>query len=96
MSRWWNKCYFDKTKFKNLSGDGNCLFRALSYVITGSEQQHIEVRNSLLSYMSSIEAYLVGYGEDGHYNYLQPFGHTTVQSYIDSSGMDRSGTWVLN
>ena len=32
------------------------------YVITGSEQQHLEVRNSLLSYMSTIETYLVGYG----------------------------------
>ena len=77
----------------NVDGDGNCLFRTFSYVITGSEQQHIEVRNALVSYMLSIENCLVGYGEDGNYNYLQPFGHTTVQNYIDSHGMNRPGTW---
>ena len=78
---------------QNVYGDGNCLFRAFSYIITGSEHQHLEVRNSLLSYMLSIENFLVGYGEDGRYNYLQPFGHTTVQNYIDSRTMNRSGTW---
>lgn len=77
----------------NVGGDGNCLFRSLSYVITGSEQQHLEVRTALVSYMLSIESFLVGYGDDGNYNYLQPFGHTTVQSYIDSTGMNRAGTW---
>ena len=29
---------------QNVYGDGNCLFRAFSYVITGSEHQHLEVR----------------------------------------------------
>ena len=77
----------------NVAGDGNCLFRAFSYVITGSEHQHIEIRNALVNYMLSIENYLVGYGDDGNYNYLQPFGHTTVQNYIDSRHLDRPNTW---
>ena len=77
----------------NVAGDGNCLFRAFSYVITGSEHQHIAIRNALVSYMLSIENYLVGYGSDGNYNYLQPFGHTTVQNYIDRHHMDRPNTW---
>ena len=66
---------------------------AFSYIITGNENQHLEVRDALLSYMLSIENLLVGHSEDGSYNYLQPFRHRTVQNYIDSSGMDRSGTW---
>ena len=41
----------------NVAGDGNCLFRAFSYVITGSEHQHIEIRNALVRYMLSIENY---------------------------------------
>jgi len=77
----------------NVEGDGNCLFRAFSYVITGSEDQHIEVRNALVNYMLLIENYLVGHGEDGNYNYLYPFGHTSVQNYIDNSGMDRPSIW---
>ena len=67
--------------------------RAFSYIITGSEHQHIEVRNAIVNYMLSTENHLVGYGEDGNYNYLHPFGHTSVQNYIDSRGMDRPGIW---
>ena len=74
----------DLTTQHNMYGDGNCLFRAFSYIITGCENQHLEVRDALLSYMLSIENLLVGHSEDGSYNYLQPFGHRTVQNYIDS------------
>ena len=77
---------------RNVYGDGNCLFTAFSYITNGSEHQHLEVHNSLLS----IENFLLGYGEDGIYNYLQPFRHTTVQDYIDRCAMSRSGpsgTW---
>ena len=45
----------DMTTLRNTYGDGNCLFRAFSYIITGSENQHLEVRDALLSYMLSIE-----------------------------------------
>ena len=77
----------------NVQGDGNCLFRAMSYVITGSENQHMEVRNAILRYMLSIENLLVGYDSHGNYNYLQPFGHNSVQSYIDSRDLTRASTW---
>jgi len=43
--------------------------------------------------MFSSEDYLVGHGEDGNYNYLYTFGHTSVQNYIDNSGMDRPSIW---
>ena len=43
--------------------------------------------------MLSIENFLVGYDSHGNYNYLQPFGHTTVQSYIDSRELYRPNTW---
>ena len=68
----------------NVEGDENCLFR----LFTGSEHQHIEVHNAIVNYMSSIENHLVGYGKDGNYNYLHPFGHTSVRNYIDSYGME--------
>ena len=34
-----------------IEGDGNCLFRAFSYIITGSESQHMAVRLAILSHM---------------------------------------------
>ena len=77
----------------NVQGDGNCLFRAMSYIITGSENQHMEVRLAILRYMLSIENLLVGYDRHDNYNYLQPFGHTSVQSYIDSRNLTRASTW---
>ena len=83
----------DLRTLRNVRGDGNCLFRAMSYVITGCESQHMEIRNSILTYMLSIENMLVGYDSHGNCNYLQPFGHTTVQNYIDSRDLSRSGTW---
>ena len=51
----------DITTLCNMYGDGNCLFRAFSYIITGSENQHLEVCDALLSYMLSIENLLVGW-----------------------------------
>ena len=42
--------------------------------------------------MLSIENFLLGYDSHGNYNY-QPFGHATVQSYIDSRELYRPNTW---
>ena len=32
---------------KGIRGDGNCLFRALSFVLTGSQEQHSHVRSTM-------------------------------------------------
>ena len=29
--------------FKSICGDGNCMFHSFSFIITGSEEQHIEL-----------------------------------------------------
>ena len=36
---------------------------------------------------------LVGNDSDGNHNYLQPFGHDSIQSYNDSRESNRAGTW---
>ena len=41
-------------------GGGNCLFRALSHIITGSEDQHMSVRQGIVSHMRNIGNYLMG------------------------------------
>ena len=46
---------------RNVVGDGNCLFSAFSVIITGTEDQHMEVRNKILRYMISIENLVIGY-----------------------------------
>ena len=77
----------------NVQADGNCLFRALAYVVTGCELQHMQMRNAIVTYMFSIEHLLVGHDSEGHANYLEPLNCTSVQQYITESGMSRNGTW---
>ena len=77
----------------NVQGDGNCLFCALTCIVTGCEMQHMEMRNAVLSYMLSIEHLLVGHDSEGHANYMQPLNYSTVQDYINNSRMSVNGTW---
>ena len=61
---------------KRIAGDGNCLFRAISYIITGSEQQHSRLRDTLVGYMLSISHLLVGLGPDVQRNYVDTLTST--------------------
>ena len=45
----------------HMGDDGNCLFRAISYILTGSEDMHFTVRQSICDYI------------EVHYQDLQPF-----------------------
>ena len=38
-----------------IQGDGNCLFRAFSYAITGSERQHLFLRRAIIHYMRTTD-----------------------------------------
>ena len=40
--------------FKNIRGDGNCMFRAFSFIITGSEDQYMQVRHAIIRHMRVI------------------------------------------
>ena len=39
---------------RTIEGDGNCLFRALSHAITGSERQHSRLRSATVEHMRSL------------------------------------------
>ena len=62
---------------RSIQGDGNCLFRCFSYLITGSEEHHMAVRSAFIDHMPNIESVFGG----------------NAQQYITDTGMDRSGTW---
>ena len=38
----------DMRTIKRIMGDGNCLFRSLAYIITGSEDQHMAICTAIL------------------------------------------------
>ena len=81
-------------KLRTIEGDGNCMFRALSYIITGSEDQHHKIRSLIVSHMLSISNLLIGHGPDGRANYANSMQrHSSIEEYIRVTKMDRDTTW---
>ena len=73
----------DLRTIKRILGDGNCLFRSLSYIITGSKNQHMAVRAAILQHMVHIAHFLLV-----HY-----IDYTSIQEYIQETKMDQACTW---
>ena len=64
--------------------DGNCLFRAFSLIITGSQSQHMAVRCSILSHMCTIPHFVLR-------SHLSTYH--TIEDYISPQRMDEEHTW---
>ena len=64
-----------------ITGDGNCLFRALSYIMIDLSTCNDVIRNKILDHMSSIE------------NLLLPHMGMSLNDYLQSSGMHQEGVW---
>ena len=50
----------DPCAIKPIGGDGNCFFHSLSYIITGSKLQHIDVRRVIVDHMKFVDYYPPG------------------------------------
>ena len=72
-------------KVKHIEGDGNCLFRSFSYIITGSEEHHMDIRCAIVNHMVDIAHLLRG----AHV----PSQHTSIQQYIAATRMNHSTSW---
>lgn len=59
------------TKLYDIQDDANCLFRSLSYVITGRQVYHSVLRHKIIDHMSNIEQYLTPHINGSLDNYLQ-------------------------
>ena len=73
------------TSVHHIRADGNCLFRAFSYAITGSERQHLRVRSAIVRHMRCTDAcmsLLGGYISD-----------LTIHEYIQRSQMAHNYVW---
>ena len=58
----------DPHAIKSIAGDGNCFFHSISYIITGTELQHMDVRRVILDHMKFID--------------YHPAGYTSAEQYI--------------
>ena len=69
----------DPRAIKPIAGYGNCFFRFISYIITGTELQHMDVCRVIVDHMKFVDYY--------------PPGYTSAEQYIQATRMDRFGTW---
>ena len=88
--------------FKSIRGDGNCLFRALSY-ITGSEDHHMSVCTAIISHMRSIGTLAWEYVvaptvmhmrqvREGRWSDISP-DVTGIEQYIAISEIEEDRAW---
>ena len=68
----------------SINGDGNCLFRTLSFIIIGSEEQHTLVCEAILHHMLQIAHFMLSHHIDDN---------SSVSEYIKHTCMDQDGTW---
>ena len=69
------------SKLIHILGDGNCLFRALSYAVSGRQVYHTQMRAQIINHMYHIE------------HFLLPHTNRSLNSYLANSHMTRNGVW---
>lgn len=67
------------TQMFRIADDGNCLFRALSYAITGRQRYHANIREKIVDHMKHID------------RFLTPYIKTSLNCYLHTTGMAQSG-----
>lgn len=69
------------TKLYKTQGDGNCLFRAISYSVACRQVYHRIVRNKIVEHRRAIE------------NALRPHLNNSLGDYLAHSGMKKQNVW---
>ena len=68
-------------------GDGNCLFRCLSQMITGGQNSYGELRTIIASFIASEGTTQLGW-------YLKQSGYTPLKYYINEKMTQLDGAWA--
>ena len=72
----------------DVCGDGNCLFRALAFVVTGNEENHMMVCHGLVAYI------LQHQNSAEHYVIQESEGNSLDEDFEDQMReMENDGTW---
>ena len=70
---------------RGIMGDGNCLFRCLSYAVTGSESQYHTTPTKICDHLISIAHFMLSHHIDSEY--------TSIKGYLQDTPMDSNYTW---
>ena len=66
-------------------GDGNCFFRAVSHVVSGSQEHHIKLRHAVVNYMKNNQ------NECGQYLRHE---YSSVMEYLQKTRMKYANVWA--
>ena len=72
-------------KVKQIEGAGNCFFGAICYIITGSQKEHLKLRDEVIAHMT-----------DKCSTKLHDYLLQDVHQYIANSYMAHSRTWATD
>ena len=67
-----------------MKGDGNCYLRCIAFVLTGSEDDHLRIRNFIIDHMRKLDSK------------LQEYINSTVETYLDESNMNQNQIWATD
>ena len=56
----------DMHSVRNIQGNGNCLFREFSYILTGSEEERLAVCHAVLDHMINNAQFFLGHHLTGY------------------------------
>ena len=73
---------------KKIQGDGNCLFQALYYTVTGAEGQHFRLRSVIVEHMRSLAQSVHGLYLEGNLMMQE-----SLEEYLVQSDMQCNGVW---
>ena len=85
LGQFTSRCSNTLTNITKIVGDGNCFFRAVSFVVAGTQLHHLLTRAALVSHMR-------------RYCYFNIFHNTPDEflRYISDQKLDRHGTWATD
>ena len=66
---------------QNIRSDGNCLFRAFSYLVTSNQTHYHGVRLAIVAHMRGIQTFIISNG------------YTSVEQHVSETGMNRMSVW---
>ena len=81
------------SKERRISPDGNCLFRSLSFVLTGTDRFHKDIRDFLVENMKSAYRETCTNYCHSHYELLPENRCHSMEDYLAKSRMESSGSW---
>ena len=70
---------------KQIKGDGNCFFRAISYALSGSENSHMKLRIATVNHLLKNQSKFQGFLREGF---------MSLEDYVMTQNMFDSGTWA--